>query len=803
MALWPFRTRATDKRPGGGNGAVLSAETASARNIHVAKSAPIRPSRDTPRYSFSPDRQDAIHVDRPNQEHGGSNHNGHSAEEGANAQTRIMEDRVPTLHHKRSGHQPSRRKSSKRKRQDHTREAEIKAMSAFTPARATTETLATGRSSKHDHKRARTLGARAPWDSPTSDVSLPIPISITSRLSSDSNYSSYRVTALDALAPRPTLRYQGSSRMLPSRASAPTRSGSQKKRLGTFDEETLDAHRRIDELADDFDAGELRELMERDARRREKDRQRERERTEKWLARKSEKQKKEGESAREAGTPPPENLERGVLGRQVGLGIDTPSAVVTSSKQRSSPEPMSDVEEDAQNPRKKDLPKEPLATFHRIDTAPREAEPTPAAGKLPPTTRESEERVPAIPPAIRLEGNFIPKTSTSGSTFDSDKEKTSSAMDDDATTRKGSEASSRTNRISFSALLRWGRSRRNSGGPSSFSNTSREEMSAAAAAAVHAQLQARSADSPAQSFTGNYLSSKPGSGAPRRMRSRFREDLPELPLSPPQSRLQSPEADASLPSVAEYKSASAEPTHPLSLRDDTPTSGHRSIDIPQTRASRDKIYGNHSAEPHLSMSLASVDSEGSWLSGRVGSQRSQRMPSIRDRVRSRHQDHDRRPDSPSNSVHDDLEITEDDYMSRLSPDPTVLTFNTRLSGEGRPSSDGDELMDEGEVRWGAVGTQPLFVSSHTHNRDTIRSRKGLLNIDSEDEEELDSPTSPISPISHVSPSIEKADLQRATSVSMGPSHVRNFSAGSAKLLEIHPQPSTDIERKSQERSNGA
>ncbi|RFU80234.1 hypothetical protein TARUN_1980 [Trichoderma arundinaceum] len=795
MALWPFRTRGNDKRSG------AAAENASARNI--AKPAPTRPSLDAPRFSFSPDRQDAIQTGRRNQERSGSNRIEPLAEQSANTQNRILENRVPTLHAKRSGNQPSRRKSSKRKRQDHTREAEIKAMSAFTPARATTETLATARSSKHDHKRAKTLPPRAPWDSPTSDTSLPIPISVASRLSSDSNYSSYRVTALDSLAPRPTLRYQGSARLVPSRASAPTRSDSQKKKLGTFDEETLRAHKRIDDLADDFDAGELRELMERDARRREKNRQREREKTERRLARKAEKQKKEEATARKTGTPPPENLERGVMGREVGLGIDPPSTVVTSSKQRSSPEPMSDVEEYTKKP-EKDLPQQrPLGTFHRIDTAPREVESTLASGKQPQTIRKSDERAPAVPPIIRLEGNFIPKTSTSGSTFDSDKDKTSSAMDDDVTTRKGSEASSKNNRISFSTLLRWGRSRRNSGGPSSFSNTSREEMSvaaAAAAAAVHAQTQARNTDSPVPSFTGNYLSSKPGSGAPKRMRSRFREDLPELPLSPPESRLQSPEADASLPSVVDYKSASAEPIHSITLRDDTPTSGHRSIDIPQTRASRDKMYGSHSAEPNLSMSLASVDSEGSWLSGRVGSQRSQRMSSIRDRIRSRHQDHERRPDSPSNSVHDDLEITEDDYMSRLSPDPTILTFNTRPSGEGRPSSDGDELMDEGEVRWGAVGAQPQFVPSHTHNRDTIRSREGLLNIDSGDEEDFDSP---ISPVSQVAPSIEeKVDLQRATSLRMGSGHARNFSAGSAKLLEIHPRASTDGKRRSQERPNG-
>ena len=95
--------------------------------------------------------------------------------------------------------------------------------------------------------------------------------------------------------------------------------------------------------------------------------------------------------------------------------------------------------------------------------------------------------------------------------------------------------------------------------------------------------------------------------------------------------------------------------------------------------------------------------------------------------------------------------------------------------------------------------QPQFVS-HTNNRDTIRSREGLLNIDSGDEEDLDVPISPISPIT---PSIEeKVDLQRATSVRMDPGHARNFSAGSAKLLEIHPRASADGKRLSQERFNG-
>jgi len=43
----------------------------------------------------------------------------------------------------------------------------------------------------------------------------------------------------------------------------------------------------------------------------------------------------------------------------------------------------------------------------------------------------------------------------------------------------------------------------------------------------------------------------------------------------------------------------------------------------------------------------------------------------------------------------------------------------------------------------------------------------------------------------VSPSSEIADVHRARSVNLGKGHVRNFSAGSAKLLEIAPRMSVD------------
>ena len=140
------------------------------------------------------------------------------------------------------------------------------------------------------------------------------------------------------LAPRPTIRYSENPQYVPPTISE--RSDSKKRRISEripIPEETLKAHKRIDDLADDLDAGELRELMERDQKRREKKKLADRIKMEKKLARRQEKQRADEATAVREGTPPPVNMERGVFGRDVvGLGIGT-SAVTTSSKRKGSP----------------------------------------------------------------------------------------------------------------------------------------------------------------------------------------------------------------------------------------------------------------------------------------------------------------------------------------------------------------------------------------------------------------------------------------------------------------------------------
>ncbi|KAM4060521.1 hypothetical protein HRG_001920 [Hirsutella rhossiliensis] len=732
MTIWPFRRRGARKRPR--SGAALSdgdcpaaaptrTDGALARAVSKKKQRTehAKLQRRPRAYSFSPGRRDSIRVDQPRVAH----RDGDATDDGADDW-----QRMPTLHHRNSQH-PARRKSSKRRRDDHEREAEIKAMSALTSARAA------GTLTRWSSKRAKTASGAGQWEKPPSNVSLPLFDSIHSSQSSDSDCVSFKVSTLSSLAPRPTLRCASGSRWTPSRASAPTRSGSQKKSLVERDvipEEVLDSRKRIDDLADGLDATDLRELMERDNRRRERKRQYDQDRMGRRLARKAESQRREEVEARQSGMQSPRNLERGVLGRElVGLGIEPPSAVVTSSKKRDSPtsDRMSGIEEDQ--------PRGPRELFH--PTSPHSqneslaADESAAVQRVSPTPpTEADEPVSALPHGSILAGLLRSKKSQSKSTLSSDKDKTT--VDDEAP-RNDPECSHKSSRLSFVSFLRRGvRNRRNSG-PSSFSNTSREEMQAAATAQADALARLQGDDATPQA---NYLASKPGAGGPKRTRSRFREDLPDYPLSPPDSLVQSPEGEPPLPVVDEVKTPATE-SRPTTAPGDPPTSGFHSLDaLRHMPTSAERLYSAISPDPQLSMSLASIDSEGSWLSGRVGSRRRSAM---RDSI-ARANRRDQGPsDSPVSSTHEDVAAGDDDYLSRLAANRQSGEMTAEgQSGDGRPSSD-DEPMQEGDVRWGAVGAKPRVIRFHRHDRDTMRSREGLLNMQSDVEFGGDDPVSPV------------------------------------------------------------
>lgn len=730
---------------------------------------PMRGKRDGPnklqrrRYSFSPGRRDTLRVSKTKKGPVASMPPGSISAAAGEAYRNDVDPfesnenfatRVPTLHHENSRNkrraQPlPRKKSSKRRKEDHDREAEIKAMSQFMPVRPATDTWTAGRPMKKESKRLRP-GLNRSWDEPSSDVSLPMPGSIHSAMSSDSEQLSWKVSALEALAPRPTLRCASNPIYGPGASSGLTRSQSTKRKLtdrGAIPEATLKAHKRIDDLADDLGASDLRELMERDQRRKEKKKEKERERIERRLARRAEKQRAEQAEARKSGTPPPQNLERGVLGREMSSeGNDPASVVVTSSRRRRSSDSSQRRIRQREELENRDKTPSPLDEFHRTESIPLETS-TPARDVQPerqpesiqeqPTSRSSSPKILSFIRS-RKSRSKSPKESDQGRV---DVESPLSAPLKPEDAESGRTSISRSSRP-WRSFFKWSKNRRSSG-PSSFSNTSRDSMLAGPPPA-HA----------------NFTPRKISSNVPKRTMSRFREDLPELPISPPDSRVASPEADP-LPS-------GPLPVIPddVPMRYDTPTSGHRSHDAMRATPiswHRDDVQPSPAPQ---SMSLASVDSEASWLSGRISRKRA--SSGMRNSLQQYTQPAFAGSEGPAS---DDDNIAEDEYMNSV-----VLTDPRRKSsGDARPSSDEE---DEPEAKWGAVGQIPTVM----HHRDTMRSREGLLqsfedekDYDrySEDEDEGSSPVQP----------------QRATSVHLDKGHARNFSAGSAKLLEISPRAS--------------
>lgn len=746
-------------------------------------------------YSFSPGRDDFVHVGRKNSPRprrgadtssladprfAGHGHQTH-AHGGVDAVRDEMLWRVPTLHNKRDGdHLPRKMSSKKRRKNDQQREAEIKAMSSFVPHRPATEDWMLGRPLKKESRKVRTGfggGLRGPdFDrfNRSSDISLPLPESIDSALSSDSDYISYRVSALEALAPRPTLRYSTHPRLGPNArdgAGLARRPSQQRTRLiEPIPEATLKAHKRIDNLADDLSASDLRELMERDERRRARKRQLEQEKLERRIARRAEKQKAVESEAERHGRDSPPNLERGVLGREdVGLGLNPASAIITSSKIRHSDDPVEERGEtggaSGLEAARYDDRTDPLAAFHRVDS-----------NTLQPPEAPSETKAQAptlISPASK--SSFRRKLSRSKSPQESETRTEQSVplpFGPGGSTGKGAR--------SWTSFFRWSnRNKRNSGGPSSFSNTSRDSMPTTPA------------PTPPVVLVPRHVSS----GVPKRTMSRFREDLPELPISPPASRMQSPDAEgiySIINTPVDPHNVVEEPLPSPSTfraRHDTPVSAQASVEAMRETPST----FSHPDEPGVSpepqaMSLASIDSEGSWFSGKRARKRKSsgilgHAPGLQLPRQTPESDSERRPEHEN--ANDDMDITDDDYLSRLAPSHGDRpAWNRKSTGEARPSSD----WGEEEAHWGSVSRQPTVIRSQGVGR--VKSREGMLKSFGEEGEGT---------IGHVdqddnSDGSEVLGLQRATSIDYGKAHARRISAGSARLLSITPRSSVDAKQ---------
>lgn len=704
--------------------------------------------------------------------------------------------RVPTLHKRKSTDMP-RRKSSKRRKEDNDREAEIKAMSAFMPKRPATFDHLVGRPMKRDSQRMKD-GLNRNFTNPSSDISVPTAESMASSMTSKSDkHASYKLKGL--FSPHPTLRYAGNPRYasVPSGIhSADTTARRRTLAEKPISKETMKANKRVDDLADDLTAGDIRELMERDKKRKEKKQLADQIKMESRLARRAEKQRVAELEAARNGTPPPRNLDRGVVGRELaGLGIVgmaesikrkvSNASSIGKGKRPSSPVPSDPFRDPVSRP-----------VFNRAislatdggSVTNEELAPIVATAQVARLSRASMSQ----PGSPALNREHARKTSRASDMMDVDEHiPPVPILDNPETSTSGTAEASARQPQSWRSFFKRRSTNKRSSMPSSFSNTSRESALA----------------NPRPSQT--YEIQRSTSNLPKRTMSRFREDLPELPLSPPDSRVQSPEADELPPIHTGFpKALIGEDTGPR--RHDTPTSGYRSQDAQSRLRTETPTSGDRSAEmpsPEpvaiTSQSMASIDSEGSWLSGRprAGSKRASLPPHP---LRASASSLENRYKSLSDS-HEELGIAEDEYFSRLTPGPDEMFEKSKHRMSGNPMASSDE-EDESvadptspNTKWGAVAKQPTVVRRDQR----VKSREGLLtefNKDAYGEDDDDALRTPISPIGDNDSIIDSPDkgIQRAISVSVPKGHARQVSAGSAKLLVVKPRGSSDLHRLSME-----
>ena len=675
-----------------------------------------------------------------------------------------------------------RRKSSKRKAEDHARVQEVKAMSAPIPIPKRPASQTPGLLPRDSKRGSVKYGAKE--DRPTSEISLPFLESMHSTKSEASDGYSFMVSALGALSPRPTIKYSENPRYgRNSNSIGPSGVSVRKEKQASIPETPFDSKERINDLADELDVGSLRELMERDRRRREKKRRSDNEKLQRRLQRRSERMRHEEKQAEHASDD--RNREK------IGLGIcgKSPSPPHDSSLQRGREEPKS-PDSWLQDPSKESVHNEdpfddPMTESHLEEATPISEKDEPIietakavrmsqASMSPPTSPNPHARGPSN---LSLLSDLASKS-------------TSHITDRSEASNFAKETDNNTNLAgTWTSIFKRGgtRTKRHSdqgrASPSEFSNVSRDSLT-------------RQFSPP--TFARN---SHSRSGTPVRTQSKFREDLPELPISPPASRVQSPgnlSHSNPAPEAVVSMTLASDADQPLSdihpaFREEVALSRHQSLHAPSPDGPSSAV---------LSQSLASVDSEGSWLSGRPPKRSSLQANFLRGSAGSLHQRlHD------LGASEEELGFAEDEYFTRVSPGAETSLSREASYTKRKPSrvNDGhDDIAvrppltvhteEEATLR-DAVGRQPTIIRRSLR----AKSREGLLDAFQAGEDSPATSPSGDSPTGdHAQDSVPEAEgssIQHATSIDLaGKGHARHMSAGSARLLDVPAKPTGEPKR---------
>ncbi|PYH91765.1 hypothetical protein BO71DRAFT_331451 [Aspergillus ellipticus CBS 707.79] len=427
-----------------------------------------------------------------------------------------------------------------------------------------------------------------------SDGSISIRDSAASSISDVFESYTFKVNTFAAWTPRPIIRYVEAPRVSTAKSQKQPEASIRRDKtpaLAAPDENTH-SRRRVDRLADDLDAGALRELLDRDRRRRERKQTEDQEKLHRKLQQAAEQQREQ-----ERGRPGAESC---VEADRVGGSAQRANETTTFSGGDSTGSWLRGASKDTERRAHESM--ESVHVIGNIDDSSirgpklgmrRSFAPSQDMGMSQSDLSHSPSRRELYSPtSSQLYAMGRESTSDVSRTIDSDR-------------RLSDHSSGRVNTLTSifrrgsSRLKRSYRERFHERTPE-YSNPSHESFF---------KVQTQSSGPPPFVPPKSFL----GSGTIKRSQSKFTEHFGDEPLSPPDSRLQSPD----IPEVLDEFEREHEMDMNVGTQYPIPSSGSEAQDIRNNRhqsGTGDNWESNPDNVP-LSQSLASIDSEGSWMSG--------------------------------------------------------------------------------------------------------------------------------------------------------------------------------------------
>ncbi|KAE8133312.1 hypothetical protein BDV38DRAFT_186584 [Aspergillus pseudotamarii] len=616
-----------------------------------------------------------------------------------------------------------KKKLSKRKAYEIAREREIRLMSSSPidiPRRSTT--LPCEQGSAYTRRGPRAQSRRS--DRHFSDVSLPLRDSASS-LSDYSESCTFKVNGFAAWTPRPVIRYVEAPRVPTARSLKPSEASTRRETATAISvsEDNLHSKKRVDDLADDLDAGALRELLERDRRRRERKKAEEYEKLQRKLQREAERQRLEEEIA--SGSHDHQGESQDMAGTQRGrLSADYPTEA-----RECIAEDASELNETRHNTpglstgswlrglskgteRSDRQSFESVHVIGNIDDSSIRERRLGMRRSFAPSQEMGMSRSTLSPSHSPTRREVYSPTSSQA--YNLGRESTSDVSRTiDSERRLSDHSSGRVNTITSlfrrgsSRLKRRYRERFQDRGSEFSSNTSHESFF---------KVPTQSSGPPPYVPPKTFLHS----GSVKRSQSKFREHFGDEPLSPPDSRLQSPDIPEEPFEQSEMETEKFElhekTRYPIPGSDSEPQDARGNRHYSWTG---DSMEGDADNIP-LSQSLASIDSEGSWMSGQFLRRISQRTstPARPSLSSSRNRLDEEREEPPKEE-----EITSNEQLVKFSTNHDETTRASHVHNE----QDDFEMVnapEPTEETWhDEIAKRPVLVNPAVRPK----SNEGLLN----------------------------------------------------------------------------